>query len=134
MKLAKCIFILWVLVALFSCDELEDYVEQDYNIKEIEGTQRLELPVQWEKGTEGGTWNSSFSREPTSYNPFATLDDSNHVVTDNILDYLFDYDPITGEWSGRLIESWEVKVLEETGEMEMICKLRDNIYWSDGVQ
>ncbi len=66
--------------------------------------------------------------------PFSNLDGTHLTVTGLILDYLFDYDPIDREWKGNIIESFRIETDEVNNTMELFCTLRNNIYWSDGVQ
>ncbi|MDR3199902.1 MAG: ABC transporter substrate-binding protein [Spirochaetales bacterium] len=100
----------------------------------IPGTQHIEKPLKWEIGKPGGTWYDTYLDDPKSYNYFSNLDGSHLAVTNFILDYLFDYDTDKREWSGRVIESFEVVADEANDKMELRCLLRSNIYWSDGVQ
>jgi peptide/nickel transport system substrate-binding protein len=104
------------------------------NAENIPGTRRIEKPLRWETGRPGGTWYDTYPDDPKSYNPFSNLDGSHLTVTGFMLDYLFDYDTDKREWSGRIIESFEVVADEKNDAMELRCRLRDNIYWSDGVQ
>ncbi|MDR1933258.1 MAG: ABC transporter substrate-binding protein [Spirochaetales bacterium] len=100
----------------------------------IPGTRRIEKPLKWEIGRPGGVWYDTYMEDPKSYNYFSNLDGSHLTVTSFMLDYLFDYDTDKREWSGRIIESFEVVADEKNDAMELRCRLRDNIYWSDGVQ
>ncbi|MDR3200809.1 MAG: ABC transporter substrate-binding protein [Spirochaetales bacterium] len=99
----------------------------------IPGTRRVEKPLRWETGKPGGTWYDTYLEDPKSYNYFSNLDGSHLTVTSFMLDYLFDYDTDKREWSGRIIESFEVVADEARDTMELRCRLR-NISWSDGVQ
>ena len=104
------------------------------SVKDIPGTRRLELPLRWEIGKPGGTWHDTYAEEPKSYNPFSNLDGTHLTVTGLMLDYLFDYDSDTREWTGFLVDSFEIRVDEKRDFMELVCRLRDGIFWSDGVQ
>lgn len=125
-----------VFFQLSSCSDppplgAEDEVEGK---KEILGTVRVSLPIKWQIGKYGGTWRGTYSEDPKSYNPFSNLDGTHTTVTGLMLDYLFDYDPYTREWSGNIIDDFEILFDEENDTMELFCTLRSNIYWSDGVQ
>ena len=41
---------------------------------------------------------------------------------------------MTGEWKGNIVENFRIEADEEKDTMELYCTLRNNIYWSDGVQ
>ncbi|MCL1818693.1 MAG: ABC transporter substrate-binding protein [Spirochaetaceae bacterium] len=101
---------------------------------EIPGTRRLEKPIVWEIGKPGGTWYDTYPDDPKSYNYFSNMDGSHLTVTGFMLDYLFDYDTDKREWSGRIIESFEIAADEKNDAMELRCRLRDPLFWSDGVQ
>ena len=130
----------FVLAALLSCSEPE--AKKDgaavpkgpISVKDIPGTVKMTKPVVWEVGKSGGTWQDTYAEEPKSYNPFSNLDGTHTVVSGLMLDYLFDYDPDKREWSGWLIDTFEVKVDPEKNTMDLVCKLKDDVFWSDGVQ
>jgi peptide/nickel transport system substrate-binding protein len=105
-----------------------------FSVKNIPGTVKTPKPMVWEIGVPGGTWHDTYIEEPKSYNPFSNLDGTHQVVTGLMLDYLFDYDSETREWKGQLIDSFEIVVDETRNSMELLCRLRDNVFWSDGVQ
>ena len=109
-------------------------MSEDQNVKSIPGTIATSIPLKWENGTYGGTWRDTYTEDPKSYNPFSNLDGTHLTVTGLMLDYLFDYDPVDREWKGNIIESFKVETDEIKNTMELICTLRNNIYWSDGVQ
>jgi len=90
----------------------------------------------WEIGTPGGSLTvptalgiPDASVDPVSLNPAAAAWDPAELP---ILNMLFvapvDRDPLTGEWSPRLAESFE---LREGGKVFRI-RLRDDLLWSDG--
>jgi peptide/nickel transport system substrate-binding protein len=130
-----------VLCALFFADcsdppplEVGEGASFAASAENIPGTRRVELPLKWEIGRPGGTWYDTYMVDPKSYNPFSNLDGSHRSVTGFMLDYLFDYDTDTREWSGHLVESFEVVADEGADTMELRCRLREDVFWSDGVQ
>ena len=122
------------LLLLISCKDPEWKEEYNWDVTSIPGTKQTQLPIVWEKGIYGGTWRDTYADDPKSFNPFSNLDGSYTTVTNLILDYLFDYDPYTKEWSGNIVESYKVTTDIENDRMDLYCKLHDNIYWSDGVK
>lgn len=129
------IIILSSLLQLSSCSDPEgEEIKGDKGIKSIPGTISTELPLKWDAGTYGGIWRDTYAEDPKSYNPFSNLDGTHLTVTGLMLDYLFDYDPYDREWKGNIVETFKVEADEENDSLELYCTLRNNIYWSDGVQ
>ncbi len=129
-----------VFLVFFACSEPEALKEGKgvprgpASVKDIPGTMRMSKPIVWEIGKPGGTWQDTYSEDPKSYNPFSNLDGSHIAVSGLMLDYLFDYDPDKREWSGWLIDTFEVKENAAEDRMELVCRLKDGVFWSDGVQ
>ena len=124
----------FIFMAILSCGQLEEGGETSISIKDFPGTVKLELPIKWDIAKMGGTWRGTYSTEIRSFNPFASLEGTAYEVLYTIFDSLFDYNPDTKEWTGYLVKDFEVKIDIEKDSMELVCELRDNIYWSDGVQ
>ena len=103
-------------------------------LEHIPDVKKAENTSVYSAGNYGGTWRGTYAEDPKSFNPFSNLDGSHSVVTQFILDYLFDYDVETKEWSGNIVETFTVVTDKEKDRMELKCRLRDNIYWSDGVK
>ena len=129
------LFLVAVLTLVFSgCGELEEKGGATYSVKDFQGTVKLKLPITWDIAKSGGVWRDTFSTELRSYNPFASLEGTAFGVLYVIFDSLFDYDNDTREWKGFQVKKYEVKLDEANDSMELVCELRDDIYWSDGVQ
>lgn len=129
--------VLWLflpLLLLTACHDPEWNREFDWNVDSIPGTETAVTPFRWETGRYGGVWRDTYAEDPKSFNPFSNLDGSYTLVTNLVLDYLFDYDLETKEWSGNLVESYQVITDSDADRMELRCHLRENIFWSDGVQ
>ena len=134
----KNIFLL-ILLSLFSvllsCSDPEgEEITGDGSIKSIPGTISAVRPLKWDPGVYGGIWRDTYTEDPKSYNPFSNLDGTHLIVSGLMLDYLFDYDPYDREWKGNIVENFRIEADEEKDTMELYCTLRNNIYWSDGVQ
>ncbi|MBO7517113.1 MAG: hypothetical protein J6T61_05155, partial [Spirochaetia bacterium] len=121
------LILLLTLFALFSCKDPEWKEEYSWDVSSIPGTKQTQLPLKWEKGTYGGTWRDTYAEDPKSFNPFSNLDGTYTTVTNLILDYLFDYDPDTKEWSGNIVESYQVVTDKVHDKLDLHCKLRDSI-------
>ncbi|MCF7928780.1 MAG: ABC transporter substrate-binding protein, partial [Spirochaetales bacterium] len=98
------------------------------------GVVQTEDPEDWEIGTYGGTWRGTYTEDPKSYNPFSNQDGTHTLVNNLTLDYLFDYDTETQQWEGNLIEDFSIDVYPDQDKLDLNCKLRNGVYWSDGVQ
>ncbi len=136
-KLLPLKFMALIIPALIisSCSDPEAITGNPlHSVKTIPGTASSILPVRWEIGKYGGIWRDTYSEDPKSYNPFSNLDGTHSIVTGLILDYLFDYDPYSREWKGNIIEDYSVEFDETKDTMELLCTLRSNIFWSDGIQ
>ena len=94
MRRLKLILLL-TLFALLSCKDPEWKEEYSWDLNSIPGTKQMQLPLTWEKGNYGGIWRDTYAEDPKSFNPFSNLDGTYTLVTNLILDYLFDYDPDT---------------------------------------
>ena len=118
-----------------SCSDPEgEELSGDGNVKSIPGTISTQIPLKWDNGTYGGIWRDTYTEDPKSYNPFSNLDGTHLTVSGLMLDYLFDYDQVDRQWRGNIVENFKIVTDEEKNTMELYCTLRDNIYWSDGVQ
>ena len=123
------------LLIFTSCSDPEGKeLSGEGGIKSIPGTISTQIPLKWDNGSYGGIWRDTYTEDPKSYNPFSNLDGTHLTVSGLMLDYLFDYDPVDREWRGNIIEIFEVIADEEKDTMELLCTLRNNIYWSDGIQ
>lgn len=130
----RFLFTVTVLFLLLSCSDPQWKKEYDWDVNSIPDVKKAENISSYRTGTYGGTWRGTYAEDPKSFNPFSNLDGSHSVVTQFILDYLFDYDVETKEWSGNIVETFTVVTDKEKDRMELKCRLRDNIYWSDGVK
>lgn len=84
-----------------------------------------------EEDKYGGVATFVINADPKNINYFASnggnIDIQSAILTN---DYLALYNPTTGKYEGRLLESFE---MSEDGKV-WTMKLRDNIFWHDGTQ
>ncbi|MBN2535093.1 MAG: ABC transporter substrate-binding protein [Spirochaetales bacterium] len=80
-------------------------------------------------GVVGGTWVSSMTNDPKTFNTLWARDGDSRDVVDRIYDYLVDYDPYTREWKPNLAD-WEIIPDKEHDTMDVIFTLRNDIYWT----
>lgn len=84
---------------------------------------------EWELGAVGGTWLSSITNDPKTFNTMTARDADTRAVVDVLFDYLADYDPYRREFVPNLA-SFEVEVDEEADSLTVIYTLRDDLYWT----
>jgi peptide/nickel transport system substrate-binding protein len=128
-----------ILFLLFpSCSRNEELSREELDAHAPEGLNEIlaktvSKPWRGEEfvpGTPGGTWNSSITDDPKSFNLLVAERDSvTGTIVERMTDYLVDYDVVRREWKPR-IASPEIVVDEEAGKLDLIYTLRDDLYWS----
>ena len=83
----------------------------------------------WELGTVGGTWLTSISNDPRTFNTMLARDGDTGAVVGVLFDSLADYDTCTREFKPNLA-SFEVVVDEAADSLTVIYTLRDDLYWT----
>jgi peptide/nickel transport system substrate-binding protein len=136
----KKIFIipLILLFFCFSCTKQEELSLDEINALGAEGlaevlAKTVTKPWRGEDfaiGRVGGTWHSVMQEEPKSFNHIiAEQDSATSAVVSALTDYFFDYDVVAREWKPRVISA-QVVVDEVNNTMQIVCTLRDDLYWS----
>ncbi|MDR1971082.1 MAG: ABC transporter substrate-binding protein [Treponema sp.] len=122
----------------FSIGKQEEYSLEELEARDPEGLAEIlarttSKPWRGEEfvpGRVGGTWNSSITNEPKSFNLLvAERDNESSAIVGSMHEYLVDYDVVRREWKPRCA-SPEVVVNEAAGTLDVIYTLRDNLYWS----
>ncbi len=127
---------LLVVFTLTSCGGAEEVtVEEAAAQREAGRSELLERtvsrpgPGEWEPGEVGGTWTTSITNDPRTFN----LVNASDVETSNIIeaqyDMLADYDPYERVWIPNLT-SWEIEVDEANDTLRVVFTLRDDLYWT----
>jgi peptide/nickel transport system substrate-binding protein len=81
-------------------------------------------------GRLGGTWNSRVTEEPKTFNIIVAMGDTPSMnVVNAMCDFLLDYNVVTRQWEPRAVSA-ELRVNERAGTMDIICTLRDDLYWN----
>ena len=133
------IFLSVLLVSFLplSCSRDEMSLDE-YNAYTVEGltellAKTLSKPYTGQSfvpGRLGGTMVSAITNDPKSFNHLiAEEDGATTEILACLTDYLSDYDRIKREWKSR-IASAEIKIFENTGKLDVIFTLRDDLYWS----
>ncbi|GHV07355.1 peptide-binding protein [Spirochaetia bacterium] len=127
-----------ILCALISCEKSEELSLEDFEALHPAGLDELlakTVSKPWEgqefvKGKIGGTWNSSVTNEPKSFNLLvAERDAETAAIVGRMQDTLMEYDAVRREWKPRCA-SYEILVDEAAGTLDVIYTLRDDLYWS----
>ena len=84
---------------------------------------------EWELGAPGGTWLSSLTNDPKTFNTLTARDGDTRAVVDLLFDHLADYDPYEREFIPNLA-SFTVEVDEEADSLTVFYTLRDDLYWT----
>ena len=84
---------------------------------------------EWELGGPGGTWLSSLTNDPKTFNTLTARDGDTRAVVDLLFDHLADYDPYEREFIPNLA-SFTVEVDEEADSLTVFYTLRDDLYWT----
>jgi len=135
----KYISILIILCMCFvSCSKDEELSREELDSMEIEGLAEIlakTVTKPWRSeefvpGRLGGTWHSVMREDPKSFNLLiAEQDGTTSSVVGSMHDYFLDYDYVTREWKGRIVEP-EIVVDEANNTMQVVLTLRDDLYWS----
>jgi peptide/nickel transport system substrate-binding protein len=123
---------------LFACSRSGELSLEELNALTPEGLNEILAKTQskpWRgedfvPGIRSGTWNSSVTSDPKSFNILvAERDSATSLIVGSMQDYLLDYDRLTREWKARCA-SPEILVDEAAGTLQVVYTLRDDLYWS----
>jgi peptide/nickel transport system substrate-binding protein len=132
------VFLVGMVFVLFSCTKTEEISLEEFEALDAEGLQEMLVKTQtkpWRgeefiPGNLGGTWNSSMLNDPKSFNhQIAERDAETNAIMRSLTCYLFDYDVVRREWKARCAFP-EIVIDEKNQTLDVICTLRDNLYWS----
>jgi peptide/nickel transport system substrate-binding protein len=132
------IFLLFLVLILFSCTKNEELSLEELEALSAEGLQELLAKTrtkpwrgeEFAAGRLGGTWNSSVTNEPKSFNHLiAERDAETNAIVRMLNDFLIDYDVVRREWKARAAFH-EIIVNEAEQTLDVVYTLRDNLYWS----
>ena len=80
-------------------------------------------------GEVGGTWRTSITSDPRSFNKLTARDGDTRSIIGAFYPYLASYDPYTREFEENLA-SFEVEVDETADTLRVTYTLRDDLYWT----
>lgn len=86
-------------------------------------------PGIWEAGKTGGTWISSISNDPKTFNTTTARDADSRTVIDNLFADLVDYDPYKREFKPKTAD-FKVVAYKEQDRVDVIYTLRDDLFWT----
>jgi len=111
-------------------EEIEEYRKQNENSLIERTVYRPYQNEAFKVGKSGGTWYTTISGDPKSFNLLiAERDGESSGILSYLTDYLVDYDRIKKEWIPR-IASFKIEVDEENYKLDITYTLRDDLYWS----
>ena len=127
-----------ICIFCFSCSRHDEFSRDELESMGAEGLTELlakTVTKPW-KGEEfipgriGGTWNSVMTEDPKSFNHLiAEQDNATGTVVNSMTDYFLDYDVVKRDWKPRII-STQIITDEANDTMQIICTLRNDLYWS----
>jgi peptide/nickel transport system substrate-binding protein len=129
---------LCLVFSFLSCGESEELSREDLGALSPAGLNEIlakTVSKPWRgedfvPGKLGGTWNSSITEDPKSFNLLVAERDANTAaIVGRLHDYLVEYDVIKREWKPN-IASFEILVDDEEGTLDLVYTLRDDLYWS----
>lgn len=130
------IFLILTSLLLFACGADEEITREDADELRTSSQQELlsrtvERPggQGFEPGVVGGTWRTSITSDPRSFNKLTARDGDTRSVLGGLFPYLADYDPYEGEFEANLA-SFEIEVDEEADSLRVIYTLREDLYWT----
>jgi peptide/nickel transport system substrate-binding protein len=138
MKNCFLLFTAAFFLALLSCSPSDELSVEDFDALTPEGlsevlSKTVSKPWRGEEfvnGVLGGTWNSSVTADPKTFNiQVAERDAPSLAIIEYMLDYLVDYEPLTREWKARCAAP-EILADEAAGTLRVIYTLRDDLFWS----
>lgn len=140
MKQKKILFILllFCVFGIFSCtkipeltlEEIENLVSSQTGIIENKTISKPWKGESYVAGKVGGTWYSSITSDPKSFNLLiAERDGATSGVLSFLHDYLLDYNYATKEWEGRLAEP-KIVIDTKNDKLDVFFTLRDDLYWT----
>ena len=118
-------------------EEIEELVSSQSNFIESNTISKPWKGEAFVDGKVGGTWHTSITSDPKSFNLLvAERDGATNGVLAYLYDSLLDYNYATKEWKGRLAEP-RIVIDEKHDKMDVFFTLRDDLYWTyydDGLE
>jgi peptide/nickel transport system substrate-binding protein len=127
-----------LLAALTACSREDELSLEEIGALTTEGLDELLAKTtakpwrgeEFAPGRLGGTWYGATSADPKSFNILiAERDSATGAVVGSMRDYLVDYDVIARQWKPHAA-SFDIRLDEAAGTMDVIYTLRDDLYWS----
>ena len=141
MKIKKLLLVFTGLSAALILSSCSKTLEM--SIEEIEELQKsvdyelikksLSKPYENQKfkaGKVGGVWHDTILSDPKTFNQLVGIfDGSSTGIISKTLDGLFDYNPVSREWSPRLAY-YDIEVNRELQTLTLHCTLREGLFWT----
>lgn len=133
---SPCILVALVALSLFGCARVDEVSRAEYET--LKGSDPLtsktaQKPWKGEPfadGKRGGSWSTSITSDPKSFNLLvAERDGETYAIASMLVDSLLDYDYVRHEFKPNCATA-ETVVDEKKGTMSVIYTLRDDLFWS----
>jgi peptide/nickel transport system substrate-binding protein len=86
-------------------------------------------PGEYELAEPGGTWTTTITNDPTTFNTLIARDADTRAIIDPLFDFLADYDPYAREFIPNAA-SFEIEVDQPNDKLRVVFTLRDDLYWT----
>jgi peptide/nickel transport system substrate-binding protein len=132
----SCILPVFLVLAVSACARVDEVTREEYESNK--GTNALisktvQKPWKGEafsSGKRGGSWSSSITSDPKSFNLLISeRDGETSAIVSMLCDYLLDYDYVRHEFRPNCASA-ETVVDEKKGTMTVVYTLRDDLFWS----
>lgn len=137
-KLFSIFIIVLTLFSVISCNKTEELDEADIEERLLQSGSDFDEKTQYKPyknesfipGTVKGSWNSTISNEPKTFNQLiAERDAESNGLISMTLDYLVDYNPVTREWTPQATY-FSIETDEEKGTLTVHYTIRENLFWT----
>lgn len=127
-----------IVSGFFSCGGGEEYSDEEIALMKDSLKQKIigktvirRTDQDKEAGTVGGTYSSSITGEPRTFNFIIGEDDpDSRTIVQLMKDYLLDYDPYKREWIPNCAE-YRVEIDEEKDILRIYYTLKEELYWTN---
>lgn len=138
LKKSKILIFVLVCLCVFSCYKIPEMTLEEIELLVPAGTAELLAKTiskpwegqPWKTGAVGGTWLSSITSDPKSFNLLiAERDAETNGILAHFHEYLVDYDYVKKEFKPQAAY-FKIVVDETAQKLSVYYTLRDDLYWS----
>ncbi len=129
--------IIAILVGLVGCARTQEVdldtiesVRQSADSIILEKTINKSGPPAFLPGKIGGSYVSTITNDPRTFNTLTARDSDSRAVIDSLFSNLLDYDPYKREFIPEAAASFEIDINKEQDTVTVSFTLRDDLYWT----